>query len=96
MNDLSEFQKQCQKTLSSALASAGFGLQPMKVSGLKEKYLEVEIRDLKIWIYNDGAEIGGNKADFRFEAIDYNGADDLIGHFVERVLGILMMKPGEQ
>ena len=73
MDELLEFQKQCEGELISVLKTLGHYLINRKIEGVNEKYVRANISGVEqeIYIYEDEAGIQGHGTDIRFEAPDY-------------------------
>ncbi len=52
-------------------------------------YIYGEVKGLEIWIYKDGAEIGGKNIDKRFEKDDFESEEELIDAFKNEVESLL-------
>lgn len=94
---LNQFQRDCEGLLTHALQEIGIRLDDRTVGVLRglvaatdspEPYLEARIAGtgLKVFIYEDGAEISGGGIDDRFERADYASMDELAKAFVARAV----------
>lgn len=83
--NITDFQRKCEFALSTILKNKNLGLVNRKLNGQKEIYIYGEVKDLEIWIYKDGAEIGGMNIDKRFEKDDFKSEDELINAFKSEV-----------
>jgi len=102
---LSPFQHDCEGRLSRALQEIGLRLDERTVGIVRglvfatdapESYVEARIAgtELKVFIYEDGAEISGGGIDDRFEQADYDSLDELATAFVARAVAHALATPG--
>jgi hypothetical protein len=97
MDAINSFQKCCESDLSNRLNKFGVIINNKKIEyGIffedEEWFIEGNVLDFKIWIYEDGASISGNKIDFCYESVDYESLDDLKGKFVSQVISLVEEK----
>ena len=89
IKNLTDFQDKCGFALSTVLKSRNLNLVNRRLDGKKEIYIYGEVKDLEIWIYKDGAEIGGKNIDKRFEKDDFKTEDELISAFKREIESLL-------
>ena len=82
-NGLTNFQISCLEALKKVIDSSD-----KKINGEKETYITGTIpgTSLKYFIYEDGAEISGEKTDLRFERWDFNTRETLINEFINEFI----------
>ena len=85
MNELTGFQRKCEDQLLSLLKRKNLVLVNRRTDGKQEANIYGEVKDLQIWIYEDGAEICGETTDKRFEKHDFESEDELIATFVSEL-----------
>lgn len=86
MTQLNIFQETCSRNLKKLLEDMGRKARSWDVvKGRKETYVEADIGDVKIWIYEDGACWQGHGRDRVFEAVDYDSQDQLQQAFIIEV-----------
>ncbi|MBL8013325.1 MAG: hypothetical protein JNN05_05705 [Candidatus Omnitrophica bacterium] len=89
MRNLTVFQHKCESQLQSILRNRNLNFFNQKLDGKKEMYIYGEVKGLEIWIYKDGAEIGGKNIDKRFEKDDFESEEELIDAFKNEVESLL-------
>ena len=89
MRNLTDFQRKCESELLSVLQGRNLNLVNRKLDGKKETYIYGEVKNLEIWIYKGGAEIGGKNIDRRFEKDDFKTEDGLINAFKNEIESLL-------
>ncbi len=93
MSHLNDFQNKTEIALISALASNARELESREVVvGKDETYIEANISQspLKVYIYEDGAEISGGGISAIFEIQDFDTLDDLMDVFVYRASNLAL------
>jgi len=88
MTDLSAFQKDLRAKLGNYLASNGMALANERIDGEHTTYIAADVQstDLKIWIYQDGAEFTNlDDVDCRFESVDFDSSELLIEEFIKKL-----------
>jgi hypothetical protein len=94
MDKLTDFQKKCEILLKNQLKTIGKNVDSWAViNGKTETYIEGDIHNLRFWIYEDEAEIKGEKIDQHFEHQDYENDLDLINDFVSSLINLLKGNP---
>jgi hypothetical protein len=84
---LTDFQVQCEKRLTDALATAGISVSNRHLAGKSETYIQGEVgSDLTFWIYEDGACIKAQGHATIFENPDFDKLDDLEKAFVDKLI----------
>lgn len=87
---LTPFQDECASRLQAALNSANLPIASWEVvAGRTENYIQGASRDLRFFVYQDGADIQGEGVDMRYEAEDYESSDLLMTTFIKDLLQIL-------
>ena len=89
MNATTEFQIQCEQRLNESFCRLGIQPESREVRWIGEPAIWVKVRDLHVWIYLDGAEIGGDGVDWRFEKYDYENVGQLIDALVSKLESLL-------
>jgi hypothetical protein len=89
MEKLTDFQKNCERELRKQLGSLRVELKNREVHGAEDPAIRAEMDNLFIWIYADGAEIGGEGLNWRYERYDYDTLDQLCQAFVSKVSSLL-------
>ncbi len=97
MIKLTSFQEKCGDELGKVLRSLGHEARKWEVvKGREETYVEVDLGQMKVWIYEDGACWQGYNRDRIFEAVDYNSLDDLQRAFLKEVVAALTQAAAER
>ena len=92
MSELNSFQIECEQKLLEIIQRSNCKLLNRKVEGINERFItgDLSAKDLKVFIYSDGAEISGTNIDERFESADYDSLDDLRDSFIKKVSSLLI------
>lgn len=88
---LTDFQIQCENNLSEALGKRGVALVNRHTDGKNETYITAEIPSahIKVWIYENEAELTAGDKSYIFEAPDYPDEKVLVSKFIDAVVSIL-------
>lgn len=81
------FQEQCSKTLLAKLQT--LGVTPISwvfKDGEEESFYEGDFGSVKLWIYQDMADLQSKQSHKIYEKPDYDSEDDLISAFVKGVI----------
>jgi hypothetical protein len=91
MSELNSFQIECEKRLIEVLNRSNCKLFNRRIEGINEQFItgELSVKNLKVFIYNDGAEISGPNVDERFESAAYDSLNDLRDSFIKKVVKLL-------
>jgi hypothetical protein len=94
MEQLTPFQKTCQRKLEQAVSVTGNRLDVREtqpgypvLDGERSVYIHCWVEDtpIEIWIYTDGAEFSTPERSWIFEAPDYDSPEELIEAFIRGV-----------
>ena len=88
---LNEFQRETERMLRASLERVGGILEARQVDGVRETYVRARLggTDLRIFIYDDGAEVSSlprlhkQSVDDRFERADFRSLPELAAAFVQ-------------
>lgn len=84
MNELTEFQSRALRQLRETVAETEWELVISTIHGQHETYLEGAVGSIKLWIYEDGAELRTPEGESRLEKWDFDSLDDLRAEFVRQ------------
>ena len=92
MSELNSFQIECEQQLLEIIQRSNCKLLNRKVEGINERFItgDLSAKDLKVFIYNDGAEISGTNLDERYESADYDSLNALRDSFIKKVSSLLI------
>lgn len=87
MEELSEFQNDCLKSVEKLLSKLDIAISDSKLEGKREKYLHIVAKDknIEIWIYENECMFSYNNNDVHFERPDYSDGSNLIRDFISTV-----------
>lgn len=90
MDQLTNFQSQCESKLIEALKRINVALENRCLNGEREIYITAEIpsKDMKIFIYIDEPEFTVGESSYIFEVPDYRDVDLRISKFIDAVLSV--------
>ena len=88
MRELTRFQVQTESRLRAALARIRVRLENRLVEGERETFVRADVAGspLRVFIYEDEAQLQGPGVDVRFEAADYDSSDQLAEAFIADTL----------
>lgn len=89
VKNITDFQRKCEVKLLSILKNKKLNFIDRKLDGQNEVYIYGKVKELEIWIYKDGAEIGGKNIDKRFEKYDFSSEDELIDAFQNEIESLI-------
>ena len=86
--ELTEFQTDCEKRLSSALQRAGKTITNRRIAGESERYIvgNIQGHDITFWIYTDGADFKTPQEYPVFERPDFKSLEELSEEFTEALV----------
>lgn len=89
---VTDFQKNCEKTILQTLEELGFKQTDRELIGLKESYIKFHVSSTKvlIFIYEDEAGIESPSFSSTYEHWDYKQPSDLIQALDEQLREILI------
>lgn len=86
--ELTQFQTDCERRLTSALQQVGKSISNRKIDGKHEAYIVGNIagHDITFWIYEDAADFRTPKEHPIFESPDYGSLEELATTFTESLI----------
>ncbi|MGP0567183.1 MULTISPECIES: hypothetical protein [unclassified Nitrospina] len=83
MDKMTEFQEKCENALTELLNSMNISFDRKEwVLGNEENFFEGEVRGIKFWIYEDGADIFTQNEKHRLEELDFKSLEELQEFFI--------------
>ncbi len=86
--ELTDFQIECEKSLTTALQAVGKTIANRKIDGRTEWFITGNIKDhdITFWIYTDAADFKTPNQHPVYESPDYNSLTELADDFIQALV----------